>query len=500
MKVRFPKIHFEKLPGAEDRTQGKWIAFGLGMFVLLMYVLQNRNPVMMFALPFGFLGLWLTLFYQRTLWHLGFFTMPIAMNSSNFVGQASLSLPSDIIAAVLMLLYFFRLANKPHVHWRFIKHPISVMLILWLLWMFITSFSSTIPVVSFKYFVSTLWFVIAFYTISGIFFREQEQMEAFFKITVPTLLFVILYSIAFHGLSGFTHEASYEISRPFYKEHTVYGGSIALFFPGVFLLAFSHYVTPKWKLFWRLAALIIFAGILLSYTRAAWLGSVCGMGLMFVLYNWHWIKKLLPVLASLLLLLVFYFATQLADYNFREVNKHDDGLIHRVTSIFDTQTDNSNKERFNRWVAAINMTKEKPWFGHGPGTYAMLYAPYQETRRITIISTYHGDQGTTHNEYLLASSEMGILGAILVFGLFLATLIRGIKGFFQASHPTQRLLYAAAVCGLTTYYFHSMFNNLMDQEKMAIPAYAFMAMITALDVFHNHRWMNRYLIRWGDET
>jgi hypothetical protein len=45
-----------------------------------------------------------------------------------------------------------------------------------------------------------------------------------------------------------------------------------------------------------------------------------------------------------------------------------------------------------------------------------------------------------------------------------------------------------------------MFNNLMDQEKMAIPAYAFMAMITALDVFHNHRWMNRYLIRWGDET
>lgn len=498
--MKFPRIRFENLPGAESASQGKWIAAGLAAFVFVMFQLNSRNPVLMFAIPFGFLGLWLTLYYQKSLWHLGFFTMPIAMNASNFIGQASLSLPSDIIAAVLMLLYFFRLLNKPHIHWRFLKHPISVMLILWLLWMFITSFSSEIPSVSFKYFVSTLWFVIAFYTLSGIFFREQIEMEAFFKISVPTLLFVIIYSVVLHAFQGFTHEASYEISRPFYKEHTVYGGSITLFFPGVFLLAFSQYVSPRWKIFWRAAALIIFVGIILSYTRASWLGMIVGMGLMFVLYNWFWIKKLLPVLSSILVLLLFFAATQLADYNFREVNKHDDGLIHRVTSIFDTQTDNSNKERFNRWVAAINMTKERPWMGHGPGTYAMIYAPYQETRSLTIISTYHGDQGTTHNEYLLASSEMGIPGAILVFGLFLATLIRGVKGFYQSTHPTQKLLYAAAVCGLSTYYFHSLFNNLMDQEKMAIPAYALMAIITSLDVFHNHRWINRYMIRWGTEN
>lgn len=498
--MKWPRLRFEKLPGAENPSQGKWIAAALGLYILVMYMLNSRNPVMMFAIPFGFLGFWLSLYYQRTLWHLGFFTMPLAMEASNFMGNASLSLPSDIISAVLMLLYFFRLLNKPNVHWRYFKHPISVMLILWLLWMFITSFGSEIPVVSFKYFVSTLWFVIAFYTLSGIFFREQEQMEVFFKLSVPPLVFVIVYSIVLHATKGFTHEASYEISRPFYKEHTVYGGSITLFFPGVVLLAFSPYVSGGWKNFWRIAAVIIFSGILLSYTRAAWLGMICGMGLMFLLYNWTWIRKLLPVLASVFILVLFYLATQFADYNFREVNKHDDGLIHRVTSIFDTQTDNSNKERFNRWVAAINMTREKPWFGHGPGTYAMLYAPYQESRSLTLISTWHGDQGTTHNEYLLASSEMGIPGAILVLGLFLATLIRGIKGFFQAPHPTLRLLYAAAVCGLTTYYFHSMFNNLMDQEKMAIPAYAMMAMITSLDVFHNQRWINRYLIRWGTDN
>src|SRR5690606_29600645 len=136
----------------------------------------------------------------------------------------------------------------------------------------------------------------------------------------------------------------------------------------------------------------------------------------------------------------------------------------------------------------------------GPGTYAMLYAPYQETRSLTLISTYRGDQGTTHNEYLLAASEMGLPGALIILGLFLATLIRGIKVFFQAVHPTQRLLYASAVCGLSTYYFHSIFNNLMDQEKMAIPAFALMAIITSLDVFHNSRWINRYLIRWGSEN
>jgi len=487
----------EDLPGAENARQGKWIAFGLIAFVLLMILLIPRNPVFMWAVPFGFLGLWLSLFYQRTLWHLGFFTMPLAVQAREFMGDASLSIPSDIIAICLMFLYVIRLISFPNVHWRFIKHPISVFLIAWLIWMFICSFSSTLPLVSFKYFVSTLWFVIAFYTLSGIFFREEGQMEAFFKISVPPLMLIILYTLVLHGMKGFTHEASYTISRPFYIEHTVYGGSITLFFPGVFLLGMSAYSSQAWKLFWRISTVILFAAIILSYTRASWLGLIVGMGLMFVLYYWKYIRKILPLMAGLFLMLVFYLLTQIADYNFREVNKHDDGLMHRITSIFDTQTDNSNKERLNRWIAAINMAEEKPWLGHGPGTYAMLYAPYQESRRLTYISTMHGDQGTTHNEFLLAACETGFPGALMVLALYIASIARGIRGFFQAQHAQSRLLYAAAVCGLSTYYVHSIFNNLMDQEKMAIPMFALMAIITSLDVFHNPRWINRYIIRWG---
>jgi len=489
----------EYYPGAETPLQARWAILGIAVYLILIVLLIPKDPVFLWAIPFGFVGFMLCLFYQRTLWHLGFFTMPLALQAKEFVGEASLSIPSDLIAFSLLLIYGVRLISQPHIHWRFLKHPISVMLVIWLVWMFVTSFASTIPLVSFKYFISTLWFVIGFYTLSGIFFREQAQMFHMFSIIAPPLLAVIVYSLVLHGLRGFTHEASYTISRPFYIEHTVYGGSITLFFPAFFLLSFSHYVSSQWKIFWRIATVILFLGIILSYTRASWLGLIAGMALLFVLYNWHWLKKLIPIVSGLMIILVFYFITQLAQHNFREVNKHDDDLIHRITSIFDTKTDDSNKERINRWTAAYNMVKEKPLLGHGPGTYAMLYAPYQESRQLTIISTMHGDQGTTHNEYLLAASEMGIMGACIVLGLFIATIIRGIKGFYQAPNAQQRLLYAAAVCGLTTYYVHSIFNNLLDQEKMAIPMYAMMAMITSLDVFHNTRWINRYMIRWGSE-
>jgi putative inorganic carbon (hco3(-)) transporter len=499
MKIR-NLLKPDNFPGAESPIQVRWALLAIILYLVAIVMLIPKDPVFLWAIPFGFVGFMLCLFYQRTLWHLGFFTMPLALQAKEFIGEASLSIPSDVIAAALMLIYGIRLIAHPNIQWRFLKHPISVMLIIWLVWMFVTSFTSTIPLVSFKYFISTLWFVIGFYTLSGIFFREQEQMFRFYSITAPALLAVIVYTLVLHGMHGFTHEASYTISRPFYIEHTVYGGSIALFFPAFFLLSFSHYISPGWKFFWRCASVILFLGIILSYTRASWLGMIAGMGLMFLLYNWGWLKKLIPVVTGVLIIALFYFITQLAQYNFREVNKHDDGLIHRITSIFDTKTDDSNKERINRWTAAINMAKEKPVMGHGPGTYAMLYAPYQESRQLTIISTMHGDQGTTHNEYLLAASEMGVLGAIIIFGLFLATLIRGIKGFFQAPNAQQRLLYAAAICGLTTYYVHSIFNNLLDQEKMAIPMYAMMAMITSLDVFHNTRWINRYMIRWGSEN
>ncbi|NBV14473.1 MAG: hypothetical protein EBS07_10460 [Sphingobacteriia bacterium] len=489
----------EQLPGARNRTEGWWLLAALIGYLFLLTILITKNLSFLYAIPLGLTGIWLTLFYPRQLWQLGFFTMPLAIEAREFIETASLSIPSDLIAACLMGLFILRNLNEPKIQWRFLKHPISLLLIAWLSWMLITVPYSTMPMVSLKFFINALWYVIAFYTISGMFFKDESDILSFFTISAPPLIAVVLFSLILHGLEGFTHEASYVISRPFYHEHTVYGGSITLFFPGFLLLAFCNWIHWKWRLFFKISTLILGLGILFSYTRGAWLGLLGGCFILGILYGWPWIRKILVPLLIVLCIGIGYLISEMSQQEYREVAKHQEGLTHRLKSIFDVKTDQSNKERFNRWVAAWHMAEAHPITGMGPGTYAMNYAPFQESRWLTRISTNHGDNGTTHNEFLLATSEMGYLGGLLLLALYIVTLIRGIRGFFQTQSPQIRLYFAAATGGLVTYYLHAIVNNLMDQGKVAIPLFALMAIITSLDVYHNTRWKNRYLIKWGRE-
>src|SRR5690606_17884018 len=68
----------------------------------------------------------------------------------------------------------------------------------------------------------------------------------------------------------------------------------------------------------------------------------------------------------------------------------------RLQSATNVTSDASNLERINRWTSAVEMFKDRPWFGFGPGTYAMEYAPYQDPENLTIISTNFGNMGNAH--------------------------------------------------------------------------------------------------------
>jgi hypothetical protein len=58
------------------------------------------------------------------------------------------------------------------------------------------------------------------------------------------------------------------------------------------------------------------------------------------------------------------------------------------------------------------MNKVKPFLGFGPGTYSFQYGVYQEPEFETPITTYFGDNGTCHSEYLGPLAESGWLGLL----------------------------------------------------------------------------------------
>jgi len=451
-------------------------------------------------MPFWLAGViimaYLTITEAKSLWYIAIFGMPLSMSITGLIGSSAQTIPSDFSAIGILGILLAKTLQGFPMNRRMLQHPITIMLIIYLTWMLFTSFFAEDGIIAFKYFAATLWFIVGFYVFSLIIFKKTMEIERFYWLSSFSLLFVLLTTLIDHAGYNFSHESSYNVMQPFYKEHTAYGASITMFFPGIFLLWLKGNYKKKEKYYLLLFLAVLLFAIITSYTRGAWLGLMAAMGLLSFLYLPGKLRKYIvpALLVGGILYLGFNYEAlfKKAEDQFSTENE----LTKRVTSFTDLKHDDANKERINRWVAAFNMVQERPFTGFGPGNYVTEYAPYQDRAYKTEITTMRGDNGSAHSEFFLAGAEMGIPGSLIIIILFFVVLLRGVKGFYQLTDPKHKMLMAGALAGLVSYMVHGLVNNFLDQDKIAIPAYCMMAIITVLDVLHNPIYIKKYRKRW----
>ena len=214
-------------------------------------------------------------------------------------------------------------------------------------------------------------------------------------------------------LHGFSEEAGHWVMWPFFKDHTSYGSILAMTIP----ISFWLYRNQKYmyaKVFYLFVIVTFLIGLYFSYTRAAWL-TMFGGFLVYVLYYFKIkIKWLLSLSIIPLIMILINFNEMRYLLNKNDAEHTTENFSERLESMSNVSTDASNLERLNRWNSAIQLFKERPILGWGPGTYAFVYAPFQDASDLTIISTNFGDGGNAHSEYLGPLSEQGILGLIFI--------------------------------------------------------------------------------------
>jgi len=154
-----------------------------------------------------------------------------------------------------------------------------------------------------------------------------------------------------------------------------------------------------------------------------------------------------------------------------------DNMDEHIKSISNVSSDASNLERLNRWHCAMEMFKERPITGWGPGTYQFLYAPFQRAEDKTIISTNRGDGGNAHSEYLGPLAEQGALGGVLFCVLVLLTSSLSFSLYQKIADYEERLIVMGIFLGLMTYFIHGALNNFLDADKVAVPFWMFLAFL-----------------------
>lgn len=399
-------------------------------------------------------------------------------------------LPTEPLLAGILVIFILKLIFEGNFDRKILIHPISITIYLYLTWMFITTITSTMPLVSVKFVASKLWFIAAFYFLASQLFRKEENAQRYFAYYMYGLIIVVGYALYRHASLGiFDQKIAHWAANPFYKDHTSYGALLAFYIPPAIALTFLKTNSPRKKFAYSIILFILFTGLIFSYSRAAWVSLIGAMGI-WVIVKFQ-IKLRLIILGVAILGI---FALLLGPGIIRDLNsnKQDSStnLGDHVKSISNISTDASNLERLNRWNCALRMFKEKPFFGWGPGTYSFQYAPFQISNEKTIISTNQGNMGNAHSEYLGPLAEQGILGTLLFLSIIITTLITGFRVVKQTKSPHLRSLALAALLGLFTYYFHGFLNNFLDTDKASAPFWGFTALLVAIDVYHMNKKSN----------
>ena len=369
---------------------------------------------------------------------------------------------------------------------RVLRHPVSILIMLSLVWMVFTSVVSLKPVESFKYTAVRLWFVIPFFYATAQSFQKVRHIRLFYWAYALSLSVVVVITTVKTMQRFGELQMLHHVMQPFYNDHTAYGCVIALFIP----IAFHYMLSYEGRGWVRPLLIACFAalvtGLLFSYSRAAWI-SVLGAAAVYVAIRMGVKVKWLVVLFGLFVALFFVYQS---DVLYKLGKNHQDSsydLAGQIKSISNISTDASNLERLNRWASALRMWKERPVMGCGPGTYQFLYASYQRSYQLSTISTNAGNLGNAHSEYIGPLTEQGVPGVALVVALFMTTFATGVRVYRTARDRQVANMALAFTLSLLTYYIHGVFNNFLDTDKLSVPFWAFTAVIVALDVYSEKR-------------
>lgn len=455
-------------------------------FILLnAYFMIKKDSMIINALPLALVIIMLAIYAFDKILYLVVFLTPLSLPLSQIMSGLSFNmfLPTEPLLVGILFIFIMKYCAEGKFDRDIMRHPVTISIYFSLFWILVTSFTSTMPLVSFKFLLARIWFIVGFYLIAAKLFESSKTMEKYVWLYTISLIIVIFYSVyRLYGFGLWNKEAAHFVVNPFYNDHTSYGAVIAMYIPFLFGFSFTSIYSPKTRIFIRIALGILLVGLILSYTRAAWVSIMATFGVWVIM---RLRIRFMPLFISSVVAvsLILVFQTQLLMYLERNDTESSANLGEHISSISNISSDASNLERINRWSSAIRMFEDKPIFGFGPGTYMFKYAPYQLNANRTIISTNSADLGNAHSEYLGPLAESGVLGLVSFLILLITITYTAIHAYSRTTDKRLKTLLMGALLGLITYFIHGIMNNFLDTDKLSVPFWGFTAIIVAIDIY-----------------
>ncbi len=233
-------------------------------------------------------------------------------------------------------------------------------------------------------------------------------------------------------------------------------------------------VTPVMRILLGYSALVILAGIVVTFSRGGWAAAAVALLALLVILIFQR-QHQLPAFIALVLLIgggaVFgkIYLSRTATYIEREKSSGMN-LTHVQLEL-----------RSDLWLAAVQMWRENFWWGVGPAHYNYRFPEYRTAR-------IQAQPDRAHNDYLNLLADWGTTGGLItlagatVFGASLWRTRRHVKRVekeFKSGHSNRLAFFLGAATALLALAVHSLVDFNLHIPANAILGVTLLALLSS---------------------
>ncbi|NNE28290.1 MAG: O-antigen ligase family protein [Saprospiraceae bacterium] len=475
------------IPKFDQINPQQWIVWAFaGVVLLSVFGALATDQYALFGLPVVFLLLFVSVVDIKKIYWLLLFCIPLSVEV-----PISSSLATDLPTEPLMVLFLivgliFLITHVHKLGKGFLLHPLTLILLLHIGWTFACTIVSDLFVVSLKYSLAKLWYLVSFFFLARFFLKAEKDWKTFLWIILIPLSLATLITVVRHSFFGFSFDKANSVTWPFFRNHVTYAATLVLFLPFAVL---GRQWYPKGhilrKVLWLLVGVLL-VGIFFSYTRAAYISIFIAVGAYFVIrFKLTRLAVILSIGVASVMGLKMVQDNAYMHYapEFKKTVTHYefDNLVAATAKGEDIST----MERVYRWVAGVFVIKAHPWMGVGPGNFYNFYQRYSLNAFSTYVSD-NPDRSGIHNYYLLMGVEQGIPGMIFFLILIVGVLDYGERIYHQSSSRAVKNFVMAILLCFIIILALLLINDMIETDKVGSFFFLCIALLVNIDL-HNRK-------------
>ncbi len=439
-------------------------------FIAFLVIAIITNNYAWLSVPFIFI-LFPVLFrytisYTEQLFWMMIFFLPLS-TEWNVTNSLSLDFPDEPLLILLTGFTILKFIYQPSLFPQsLLKSSLFFLVLLYLCWIIICCFFSINPILSVKFLLAKVWYIIPFVVLPQFLLDSIGKLKIFASCLLLPMLFVVVQALLRHIFFNFSFEGIKEVLDPFFRNHVNYSAMlVCLLAIGwcVLQLTKNNHLLHKWIFIGMIIGLI---ALILSYSRGAWLALITGI-IVGALIHKKLLNKVILILGFIATIFVSFLLSN-KNYlrfapDFTHTIFHTDFTEHLQATV--NLKDVSDAERFYRWVAGKNMIIAKPITGFGPNNFYDNYKPYTENIFKTWVSN-NADHSSVHNYFLLTALEQGVVGVIIFLILLISLLVCSQKLYHQLQNEFYRAIALTTGVVVAMIGLVNMLSDLIETDKI----------------------------------